>query len=54
MANYLMGWYNAGWEDDELPDLVNGLEILHYQQGWAVSGRHDALVVAQKPASSST
>ena len=41
-------------EEDELPDLVNGLEILHYQQGWSVSGRHDALVVAKKPASSLT
>ncbi len=39
-------------EEDELPALVSGLEILHYQQGWSLSGRHDALVVAQKPVSS--
>ena len=37
-------------DDDELPALVNDLEILHYQQGWSATGRHDALVVAQKPA----
>jgi len=35
-------------EDDELPGLVKGLEILSYQQGWSVSGRHDAIVVARK------
>ncbi|MFP6620848.1 MAG: class I SAM-dependent methyltransferase [Pirellulaceae bacterium] len=35
-------------DDDELPELVEGLEILSYQQGWSVSGRHDAIVVARK------
>ena len=35
-------------EDGELPDLVKGLEILSYQQGWSVSGRHDAIVVARR------
>ena len=39
-------------DEDELPGLVNDLDILHYQQGWSTTGRHDALVVAQKPVNS--
>ena len=35
-------------EDDELPDLLEGLQILHYQQGWLDEGRHDAVAVAQR------
>ena len=39
-------------DEDELPGLVNDLDILHYQQGWSTTGRHDALGVAQKPVNS--
>ncbi|MFN0016801.1 MAG: class I SAM-dependent methyltransferase [Pirellulaceae bacterium] len=34
--------------DGELPSLVNGFEIVHYQEGWQADGRHDAVVVARK------
>ncbi len=34
--------------DGELPGLVSGLEIVHYQEGWQADGRHDAVVVARK------
>ena len=36
-------------EDDELPRLVSGLEIVHYQEGWLADGRHDACLVARRP-----
>lgn len=35
-------------EDGELPGLVQGLQILHYEEGWLADGRHDAVVVARK------
>lgn len=34
--------------DGELPGLVDGLEIVHYHEGWQADGRHDAVVVARK------
>ena len=34
-------------EDDELPSLVEGLEIVHYEEGWLAEGRHDAVLVAR-------
>jgi 2-polyprenyl-3-methyl-5-hydroxy-6-metoxy-1,4-benzoquinol methylase len=34
--------------DGELPDLVGGLKIVHYQEGWQADGRHDAVMVARK------
>jgi tellurite methyltransferase len=34
--------------DGELPSLVSGLDIVHYQEGWQADGRHDAVVVARK------
>jgi SAM-dependent methyltransferase len=37
-------------EDGELPGLVVGLEVLRYDEGWLESGRHEARVVARKPA----
>lgn len=33
--------------DGELPNLVSGLEIVHYAEGWQADGRHDAVVVAK-------
>ncbi|MEK6247068.1 MAG: class I SAM-dependent methyltransferase [Planctomycetales bacterium] len=35
--------------DEELPKLVQGLEIVHYEEGWLVEGRHEALLVARRP-----
>ncbi len=34
--------------DGELPSLMSGLEIVHYQEGWQTDGRHDAVLVARK------
>ena len=36
-------------EDGELPQLVEDLEILHYEEGWLREDRHDAVVVARRP-----
>jgi SAM-dependent methyltransferase len=33
-------------DDGELPRLVSGLEIVHYEEGWLADGRHDAVIVA--------
>lgn len=33
-------------DDGELPKLVEGLDIVHYQEGWLAEGRHDAQLVA--------
>jgi tellurite methyltransferase len=41
-AAYLLG-------EGELPRLVPGLDMLHYEEGWLADGRHDAVVVARKP-----
>jgi SAM-dependent methyltransferase len=38
-------------DDGELPRLVAGLELLHVEEGWLESGRHEARVVARRPAS---
>ena len=37
-------------DDGELPGLVRGLEILRAEEGWLESGRHEARVVARRPA----
>jgi tellurite methyltransferase len=37
-------------EDGELPALVPGLEIVRYEECWRESGRHEARLVARKPA----
>ena len=34
--------------EGELPRLVSGLEIVHYEEGWLADGRHDAVFVARK------
>jgi tellurite methyltransferase len=35
-------------DEGELPRLANGLEIVHYEEGWLADGRHDAVLVARK------
>lgn len=40
-ADYLL-------DDGELPRLVKGLEIVHYEEGWLADRRHDACIVARK------
>jgi len=35
-------------EEGELPKLVTGLEVLHYEEGWLADGRHDAALVARR------
>lgn len=35
-------------EDGELSSLINGLEVLHYQEGWSSENRHDAVVVCRR------
>ena len=35
-------------EEGELPRLVTGLEVLHYEEGWLADGRHDAALVARR------
>ncbi len=37
-------------EDGELPGLVRGLDVLRYEEGWLESGRHEARLVARRPA----
>ncbi len=37
-------------EDGEVPRLVQGLEILSYEEGWLEEDRHEARIVARKPA----
>jgi tellurite methyltransferase len=37
-------------DDGELPALVGGLEIVSYEEGWCDSGRHEARLVARRPA----
>jgi tellurite methyltransferase len=36
-------------EEGELPRLVQGLEILRYDEGWLSEGRHEARLLARKP-----
>jgi len=38
------------YDEGELRNLVTGLEIIHYHEGWSVDDRHDAVLVARKPA----
>jgi tellurite methyltransferase len=40
------------FEEGELRTLARGLEIVHYEEGWSVDGRHDAVLVAKKRAAS--
>jgi SAM-dependent methyltransferase len=35
-------------DDGELPQLVAGLDVVHYEEGWLIDGRHDAVVVARR------
>jgi SAM-dependent methyltransferase len=35
-------------EEGEAPRLIQGLEILRYEEGWLGEGRHDALVIARR------
>jgi tellurite methyltransferase len=34
--------------EGELPALVRGLDVVHYEEGWLAEGRHDAVIVARK------
>ena len=34
--------------EGEAPSLVDGLEILHYEESWSMEDRHEARVVARK------
>jgi hypothetical protein len=34
-------------DEGELPALVEGLEVLRYEEGWLEEGRHEARVVAR-------
>jgi SAM-dependent methyltransferase len=36
-------------EEQELPHLVQGLEIVHFSERWQVCGRHEAHMLAQRP-----
>lgn len=35
-------------DEGEAPSLVDGLQILHYAEGWSTEDRHEARVVARK------
>jgi len=37
-------------DDGELPALVQGLEVIRSVEGWLESGRHEARIVARRPA----
>lgn len=37
-------------DDGELPGLVRGLEVLLDEEGWTPEGRHEARLVARRPA----
>jgi len=41
-------------EDGELPRLVQGLEVLWLREGWTESDRHEARLVARRPAPAPT
>ena len=38
-------------EPGELADLVEGLEVLHLEEGWRESNRHEARLLARRPLS---
>jgi SAM-dependent methyltransferase len=40
-------------EEGELPTLVGGLEVLRSEEGWLEGGRHEARLVARRPAEGS-
>jgi len=35
-------------DEGELPRLVPGLEVLHYEEGWLTDDQHDAVLVARR------
>lgn len=35
-------------DEGEAPSLVDGLEVIHYGEGWSVEDRHEARLVARK------
>jgi SAM-dependent methyltransferase len=37
-------------EDGELPGLVRGLDVVRSEEGWLEGGRHEARLVARRPA----
>jgi SAM-dependent methyltransferase len=37
-------------EEGEAPRLVPGQKVLRYEEGWLAEGRHDALLIATRPA----
>ena len=37
-------------EDGELPSLADGLDIVQYTEGWRDNDRHEARLVARRPA----
>jgi SAM-dependent methyltransferase len=41
-------------DEGELPRLVPGLELLRYDEGWLEEGRHEARLLARRPARVST
>lgn len=38
--------------DGELPSLATSLDVVRYEEGWLSEGRHDALLLARRPAES--
>ena len=34
--------------DGELPSLVSQLDVVHYEEGWSLEDRHDAVLVARR------
>ncbi len=41
-------------EDGELPNLVSGLDVVHYNEGWSSENRHEAVIVARAVSESAT
>ncbi len=35
-------------DDVELPGLIRGLEVEHYEEGWTAEGRHEARLLARR------
>ena len=35
-------------DDGELPTLVAGLSVEHYEEGWLADGQHEAVIVARR------
>ncbi len=40
-------------DDGELPSLIQNLEVIRYEEGWLDRGRHEARLVARRPATAS-